>query len=391
MSRSLAAAPSRRRAATAARRPVAKAPRSLSPLRPLTAAADRLRMATAFILQRRRLRIALIVVAVALPLLGCGWLWFRGSSFVAVEHVQIAGVHGADAHAVESALIDAARGMSTLDANSGALSAAVAPLRVVSAVRVIPHFPHGLTIEVEEQLPVAALTVAGRRTAVAGDGVVLGTSLLSGSLPSVVASSAPPPGERVRGASLLVELTVLGAAPAPLLRHVERVFNGAEGLTVAMRNGLLVYFGDDARAQAKWLSLARVLADSGSAGASYVDVRLPSHPAAGFPAGVTPPDASATAESSASAATAPANTESTIAALAAGLADGTAAGTPTGAEPASGAASGGSTSAGENTSEPAHGETEPAQGQSGESGQAGTTSEAESAQAGSQGSTSSGG
>jgi cell division protein FtsQ len=388
MSRSLAAAPSRRRAAPAARGRAAAKVSSPSPLlRPLTAAADALRTATAFVLQRRRLRIAVLAVAIALPLLGCGWLWFRGSSFVAVEHVQITGVHGADAHTVEAALLDAARGMSTLDAGSGALTAAVAPMRVVSAIHVIPHFPHGLTIEVVEQPPVAALTVAGQRTAVAGDGVVLGPTLLSGSLPSVVASSAPAPGRRVRGTSLLAELTVLGAAPAPLLRHVERVFNGAEGLTVAMRNGLLVYFGDATRAHAKWLSLARVLADSGSAGASYVDVRLPSHPAAGFPAGVTPPDESATSAAPASTATtaaAPANTESTIAALAAGLADGTAAGTPTGAEPASGAASGGSASGGENASEPA-------QGSPTESGQAGTTSEAESAQSGSQVSTPSGG
>jgi cell division protein FtsQ len=387
MSRSLAAAPSRRRAAPAARRGAANAPRPFAPLRPFTAAADRLRTATAFVLRRRRLRIALLAVVVALPLLGCGWLWFRGSSFVAVEHVQITGVHGTDAPAVESALLDAARGMSTLDASSGALSAAVAPLRVVSAIHVIPHFPHGLTIEVTEQPPVAALTVAGQRTAVAGDGVVLGPSLLSASLPSVAALYEPSLGKRVRGAGQLAELTVLGAAPTPLLRHVERVFNGAEGLTVAMRNGLLVYFGDAARAHAKWLSLARVLADSGSAGASYVDVRLPSHPAAGFPAGVTPPDESATGAgtgSGATSTTAPANTESTIAALAAGLADGTAAGTPTGIEPASGSASAGSTSGGENASEPA-------QGAPTESSQPGTADEAESAQAGAQASAPSGG
>ncbi len=105
------------------------------------------------------------------------------------------------------------------------------------------------------------------------------------------AGTIPAPGERVSGASLLAALTVLGAAPAPLAKHVERVFVAAKGLTVAMRNGLLVYFGDASRPHAKWLSLARVLADSSSAGASYVDVRLPGRPAAGFPAGVTRPDA----------------------------------------------------------------------------------------------------
>ena len=306
-------------------------------MRPFTAAADLARTAATFVLRRRRLRIALLATAVALPLLGCGWLWFRQSSFVAVQKVQIVGVHGAEAQAVQAALTQAAHGMSTLDVSDGALTAAVAPLGVVRAVRAIPSFPHGLRIEVIEQLPVAALTVAGVRTAVAADGVVLGPALLSSSLPNVSGWFVPAPGRHVKGASLLAALTVLGAAPAPLAKHVERVFTGAKGLTVAMRNGLLVYFGDASRPLAKWLSLARVLADQSSAGASYVDVRLPSHPAAGFPAGVTPPDANTTTGSESGEPTG--STESTVAALAAGLASGTTTTTaPTGAEP-SGASS----------------------------------------------------
>jgi len=167
--------------------------------------------------------------------------------------------------------------------------------------------------------------------------VVLGPALLSSSLPNVSGWFVPAPGRHVKGASLLAALTVLGAAPAPLAKHVERVFTGAKGLTVAMRNGLLVYFGDASRPLAKWLSLARVLADQSSAGASYVDVRLPSHPAAGFPAGVTPPDANTTTGSESGEPTG--STESTVAALAAGLASGTTTTTaPTGAEP-SGASS----------------------------------------------------
>ena len=52
-----------------------------------------------------------------------------------------------------------------------------------------------------------------------------------------------------------------------------------------MRNGLLVYFGDATRPHAKWLSLADVLADPSSAGASYVDVRLPVAPRRRLPRG----------------------------------------------------------------------------------------------------------
>ncbi len=282
------------------------------------------------------LRNALLALAIALPLLACGWLWLRQSPFVAVQRVQISGVHGIGAPAVDAALTQAAHGMSTLDLDVGALRAAVAPLRVVRDVRAIPSFPHGLRIEVLEQLPVAVLTAGADRTAVAADGAVLGAALASGSLPSIGASVLPRTGVDVGGAGLLAELTVLGAAPTPLARHVERVFTGAKGLTVAMHDGLLVYFGDDTLPHAKWLSLARVLADSSSAGASYVDVRLPSHPAAGFPAGVTPPAAQSTTASDGSGAQVGSG-ESTVASLAAGLSGGSTTTSSTGSEPASAA------------------------------------------------------
>jgi cell division protein FtsQ len=270
---------------------------------------------------------------VSLPLLGGGWMWLRHSSFVSVQHVRVSGVHGAEAAAIEAALVGAARRMSTLDVKPRALRAAVAGFPVVSGVRATASFPHGLSIHVIEQPPVAALLAAGTRTAVAADGVVLGPALLSSGLPTLTGSSAPATGARVGDGGLLAALTVLGAAPEPFAKVVARVFSGPSGLTVAMRNGLLAYFGDATRPHAKWLSLARVLADSSSAGASYVDVRVPEHPAAGFPSG-TPPAGSGTPVAGASGSAAPASTagsEATIAAIAAHLAG------PKGSESASSA------------------------------------------------------
>jgi hypothetical protein len=98
----------------------------------------------------------------------------------------------------------------------------------------------------------------------------------------VAAKTAPAPGTRVREASAVAAAAALGAAPTPLLRYVTRVYEGPEGLTLQMRNGLLVYFGDGSFPHAKWLSLARVLSSPDAAGATYVDVRLPARPAAGF-------------------------------------------------------------------------------------------------------------
>lgn len=225
---------------------------------------------------------AAICAAVVLPLLGGGWLWLRDSSLVGVRHVHIAGVHGARSIQIRNALDAAARRMSTLHASPAALRAAVASYPEVAGVSVTTGFPHTLSIHVRERRAVATLVGPGERTAIAADGTVLGPALVSGSLPTVAAKTAPAPGTHLREAAAANAAVALGAAPRRLLRYVERSYEGGEGLTLKMRNGLLVYFGDAGRPRAKWLSLARVLASPDAAGATYVDVRLPARPAAGF-------------------------------------------------------------------------------------------------------------
>ncbi len=285
-----------------------------------------LRWLGALVRGHRRLRITLLLALVAVPALTAGWLWLRNSPLVAVERVQVVGVHGPEAQSIEAALVGAARHMSTLDVHSRALLAAVAPYRVVRELEATASFPHGLRIRVVEQLPVAALAAASGRTAVAADGVVLGPALLSGSLPLLAGGSGhtaigPSPGQRVREASSLACLAVLGAAPAPLAKAAVRVFTGPKGVTVVMRDGLRVYFGDASRPQAKWLSLERVLADPSSAGATYVDVRVPERPAAGLP-GTTAPEAPAseTPASGSSASTSPGELAAKLAAALEGTA-----------------------------------------------------------------------
>ena len=233
-----------------------------------------------------RLCVALAVLA----LLGGGWLWLRNSPLVAVERVQISGVQGVEAGSIDTALRSAARQMSTLNVSVGSLRAAVARFRVVRDLSVSTSFPHGLRIRVVEQLPVASLSVGGAHTAVAADGVVLGSELLArlhAQLPTIVLAGSPAfadlrsLGGRVENATVRAQLSLLGAAPRVLLGWVSKVSMGHEGLTVAMRGGVLIYFGDATRPHAKWLAAARVLADPSSAGATYVDVRAPERPAAG--------------------------------------------------------------------------------------------------------------
>lgn len=230
-------------------------------------------------LQRASLRRRLAIGAAAIVLLLLGWLWVRDSPLVAVSHVQIRGVHGVQAANIEAALAAAARRESTLDVHIDSLAAAVAPYRLVRDLRVSTSFPHTMRITVVERLPVAALVAGGQRTAVAADGLVLGPDLADASTPVLDVSLLPS--GRVRDPHVLAQLTVLGTAPAPLARRIAGISPGASGIAVAMRNGPSIIFGDDTRPHAKWAAAARVLADPTSAGARYVDVRLPDRPAAG--------------------------------------------------------------------------------------------------------------
>lgn len=224
---------------------------------------------------------------VGAALIGGGWLWLRDSSLVAVSQVRISGVRGPQAPEIESLLRSTARRMTTMDFDARALRSSVAAFPIVASVRASTGFPHSIRIQVVERPPVATLLAGGQRTALAADGTALGAQLASGSLPTLTSSFAPVPGQRVTDASLQAELSVLSAAPPVLARFIARAYDGVEGLTVAMRNGLLVYFGDSSRPHAKWLSLAGVLADPSSAGARYVDVRVPERPAAGLPGGTS--------------------------------------------------------------------------------------------------------
>lgn len=299
---------------------------------------------------RMPLRASLALVVV-LPLLVGGWLWLRDSSFVAVRHVHITGVHGAQSIEIRNVLDDAAKRMSTMDFNAANLRSAVASFAIVGALHVKTKLPHTVSISVTERPPVAALQSAGQRTAVAADGTVLGPAWLSSSLPLVSSAVEPAAGARLSEGFALEAVTVLGAAPPALAKHVTRVYNGPEGLTVAMGNGLLAYFGDSTRPHAKWMSLARVLASPNAAGALYVDVRLPERPAAGF----TTPSTSSSASSSSSTSSAPStagassaatSADPTAAALAARLSEAaggeaaTSASAPTGSQESEEASSG---------------------------------------------------
>jgi cell division protein FtsQ len=205
--------------------------------------------------------------------------WFRDSGFVRVDEVSITGL--TEAPRLREQLAEAAMTMSTLHVRHDRLENVLAGYPAVERVEVDADLPHTLRIDVIERQP-AALLVSGRsRMPVAGDGRLLRGLRPETSLPVIKLRGALP-SERLGPGTALQAAAVAGAAPLELRRRLSTDIQTKDrGLVARLRKGPDLIFGDTRRLQAKWLAAARVLADKGSQGASYVDLRLPERPAAG--------------------------------------------------------------------------------------------------------------
>lgn len=219
-----------------------------------------------------RLRLALLVVALVAALAG-SWLWLRDCGLVKVSRVQVTGATSSDEGRIRDALEVAAREQSTLHVREDALRAAVSRFPTVADLRVRTEFPHGMTIEVVEHRAVAALVSGTQRTPVTGSGLVLTGVRPEAGLPEIRQRGAL--GARVSDRRTLAAVTVAAAAPRQLLPRIERAWWSTRGLTLDLRDGPPLIFGDADGARVKWLATAAVLADRSAAGATYLDVRVP--------------------------------------------------------------------------------------------------------------------
>jgi cell division protein FtsQ len=227
-----------------------------------------------------RPRLVAALVAIVALLVG-GWLWVRDSSLVAVQRVAVTGTSGPDAEQIDHALIVAARRMTTLDVSMSELRSAVARYPVIKDLQVGTQFPHGLRIHVIQEVAVATVLIDGRMVAVAPGGRLVSDAAQNASLPTIPLQSTPA-GSRLTDPQALAAVALLAAAPSQLLSHLSEVTTVAShGLVAQLRSGPSIYFGDSSRLAAKWTAATDVLADAGSAGASYVDVTDPERPAAG--------------------------------------------------------------------------------------------------------------
>src|SRR3954463_206985 len=227
---------------------------------------------------------ALVAFAGVLAILVGAWAWLRDSPLVAVRTVTGTCVSGPDARQVRDALVDAAPDMTTLHVRHGELRTAVDAYPGVLKVETDADFPHGLRIAVRERNPVATVVSGSRRVPVAADGTLMPTRPSAG-LPEISAQALPG-GAHASAPDVRRAIAVLAAAPPALRARVRRVYMSAHGIPAPLRDGPTLYLGGWERLRAKWIAATTVLADRSSAGATYLDLRLPERPAAG---GLEPP------------------------------------------------------------------------------------------------------
>lgn len=233
----------------------------------------------------------LAALALLAMLAGGGWLWLRDSSFVSVRRVEVTGLTGPDASRIRGVVEAAARNQSTLHVRRDALLRALTPYPIVKDVRVTAHPPHVLDVDVIEQDPVGAVLLGGRPVPVAPDGTLLRELPATPDLARISAGGTAGP--RVTDPRARRAVALLAAAPAVLHSRVSAVrLSRAHGLVAVLRHGPALYFGGLDRLAAKWMAASAVLADRGSAGAHYVDLRIPERPSAGGLPPATPAAAS---------------------------------------------------------------------------------------------------
>lgn len=228
-----------------------------------------------------RLRVVALALAVLFACYAGYMWWVRDWGVFQVEHVTVTGLEGKEAPAIRRALRQAGTRMTTLHVRQDELERAVDSFAVVRSVTASADFPRTLKITVNEYEPVAALVARdGRRAAISRAQTILRSVTAQTALPTIDVGTIPTSGSLEDSIARRL-VTVLAAAPSQLRRLIERAYLTGQGLRISMREGPVLYFGHDKRVAAKWAAVSRVLADEASAGAKFIDVRLPERPVAG--------------------------------------------------------------------------------------------------------------
>jgi len=224
-----------------------------------------------------------LVLAFALLAGGIGaWLVAKETSVFALRTVQVSGAPKPVARQVQQVL-EREVGTSLLEVDTDRLRHAVERLPTVVSVELVRAFPHALRIAVVPERPALVVRRGAESWLVSSRGRVMGT-IERGTRPGLPRLWVRREVDLEPGALLDGDPAVAVAAVAPLrsagLRGVATVRTGKDGLTLALRRGLLVRLGEPASIRLKLAVAARVLPLLAPE-TLYLDVSVPDRPVSG--------------------------------------------------------------------------------------------------------------
>jgi cell division protein FtsQ len=231
--------------------------------------------------QGRVFRRRVVAVAAVAVVIVVGYMVFlRNSSLFAIDEVEVTGLT-ANQERISAALVRAAEDMTTLHVREGDLRKAVSGFPTVATLTTDTDFPHGLTIEVTERLPIATAKIGGELTPVSADGYPLpGIEFDPKQLPGL---DADPTEDGRLGPEGTAQAAILGAAPEELRDRLWEATWDLErgGVVVDLDDAPELRFGAGEQASDKWQAVVTVLADPELGSPGYVDVSVPTRPVAG--------------------------------------------------------------------------------------------------------------
>jgi cell division protein FtsQ len=215
-------------------------------------------------------RAAFLCVLAAAVLIGGAWA-LLGSSLLVVRHIKVTGNHQVSSAQIRyRAGIKAGTPLVRLD--PAKIATRIDRIAWVRSATVHRSWPDSVVITIRERTPELAVASGGEYELVDVAGVVVRTQLTR---PAGVPVLAPAPG-RLRGSpAVRAAAGVLGSLPGSIRRRVQSVTTSTSGVTTVtlrLRNGIRVVWGDTARSAAKATELRALMRRSR---ARYYDVSSP--------------------------------------------------------------------------------------------------------------------
>jgi cell division septal protein FtsQ len=207
-----------------------------------------------------------------------GWLLLAGAG-QRVQRVTIVGLSRDASPALEDALVAAARAQPTSGFSAAKVRAAVSRYTLITGIRAESREPDAVTLFIREREPFLRLSAEGTRVALDSGGTVITGYGRLPHVASVSGTRAPIDGRAVDPFALTA-LRLVRAAPAPIRRRIVAITTAHGVLTIYLHHGPRLIFGDATLPHAKWDAAVAVMATRSAEGAAYIDVRLPSRPAA---------------------------------------------------------------------------------------------------------------